>query len=181
MGQRPASDSRRRSLEQGPSSPRAEAVRDQAAAHAAGSSANGAALYTFGRCRPPPGPDALRCGTPNASVFGRPRRLSTRRRRKSVSAGVLTSGYSGQPVGPLHIARGAFPHRLWTPSAHTCGGCLKVSQSDLAELVGAANKAVRVSVGVREANAVARVLGSRVERLTRVRPSRCRARGSGRD
>jgi hypothetical protein len=101
------------------------------------------------------------------SVFGRPRRLSTLAAGKAFMR-TYYKRYSGQPVG-----RFAVPARV----PHGCGRHLrmlrrrlKISQNDLAELIGAANKAVvyQWESGKRQPSPV---FWARVLTLTPVRPS----------
>jgi DNA-binding transcriptional regulator YiaG len=101
------------------------------------------------------------------SVFGRPLRLSTMAAGK-VFLRTYYKRYSGQPVGHFVI-----PARV----PHDCGvhlrtlrRRLKISQNDLAELIGAANKAVvyQWESGKRIPSPV---FWERVLALTRLRPS----------
>ena len=73
------------------------------------------------------------------SVFGRPRRLSTRAAGR-VFLRTYYRRYRGQPVG-----RFALPPTVpedYARRLRHLRNCLRLSQADLAELVGAANKAV---------------------------------------
>lgn len=101
------------------------------------------------------------------SVFGRPLRLSTLAAGKAFLR-TYYKRYSGQPVG-----RFAVPGRVPTgcgPHLRELRRRLKISQNDLAELIGAANKAVvyQWESGKRTPSPV---FWERVLALTRVRPS----------
>jgi len=108
------------------------------------------------------------------SVFGRPLRLSTLAGGKAFLR-TYYKRYSGQAAGPFEVPAGV---------PHGCGRHLrklrrrlKISQNDLAELIGAANKAVvyQWESGKRTPSPV---FWERVLTLTRVRPSQRHARSA---